>query len=121
MQTADYAREVIRSALMPLYPPAEIERRVEVRLARQRVRHRERPLELWNVMDQAVLERSIGSPEIMRAQYEQLIELGELPNVTLQILLRPCTRYSVESRRFADHAQAVGQRKTRLNARTRHR
>lgn len=86
LQTAEYAREVIRSALVSLYPPAEIERRVEVRMARQRVLHRETPLELWNVMDQAVLERTVGSPEVMRTQLEQLIALSELPNVTIQVL-----------------------------------
>src|SRR5450755_4723824 len=48
LQTDDYAREIISSALMALSPPAEVERRVEVRQTRQRLLVRdEDPLRLW--------------------------------------------------------------------------
>lgn len=86
MQTGDYAREVVRSALISLYPPAEVERRVEARLARQPLLHRANPLELWTVMDEAVLRRTVGTPKVMREQYDRVVELAELPNVTIQVL-----------------------------------
>lgn len=101
MQTADYARHVIRAALMNLYSPAEVERRVELRLARQAILERpERPA-LWCVLDEAILHRVIGGPETMRAQYERVIELAELPNVTLQVLPFEVGAHPVTSGTFA--------------------
>jgi hypothetical protein len=46
LQTADYARAVLRSGY-PDAPQAEIERRVELRLHRQQVLHRDDPVRLW--------------------------------------------------------------------------
>jgi transcriptional regulator with XRE-family HTH domain len=87
LQTADYARAVIQSSLMALSPPAEVERRVEVRQTRQRLLAKdEDPLRLWTVIDEAALRREVGSPEIMRAQYARLLEMADLPNVTIQVL-----------------------------------
>ena len=42
--------------------------------------------ELWTVLDEAVLRRPPGGPELMRAQLEHLLLMTELPNVTLQII-----------------------------------
>ncbi|WP_240809687.1 helix-turn-helix transcriptional regulator [Actinomadura sp. WMMA1423] len=86
LQTEDYARELFR----PLRPgpgaEAEIERRVEFRMRRQRVlRRRPRPLNLWVVLDEGALWRPAGSPETMRAQIRHIIELCRRPNVTIQI------------------------------------
>jgi transcriptional regulator with XRE-family HTH domain len=88
LQTTDYAREIIRASLMALSPPGEVERRVEVRTTRQRVLTRElNPTRLWSVIDEAVLRRYVGSsPTVMKAQCDHLLELSELPNVTVQVL-----------------------------------
>jgi transcriptional regulator with XRE-family HTH domain len=87
LQTTDYAREIIRASLMALSPPGEVERRVEVRTTRQRVLNREvNPLRLWTVIDEAVLRRQVGSPQVMKAQGDRLLELAALPNVTVQVL-----------------------------------
>jgi transcriptional regulator with XRE-family HTH domain len=87
LQTEDYAREVIGSALMALCPPAEVERRVEVRQTRQRLLRRDPdPLRFWTVIDQAALRRVTGSPGVMRAQYARMLELAQLPNITIQVL-----------------------------------
>ncbi|GGV10002.1 transcriptional regulator [Actinomadura cremea] len=87
LQTEAYARHVIGgwSALATL-PPQELWRRVEVRMRRQSLLRGPRPLELSVVLDEAVLQRLIGDPEVMRAQLEQLCAFTELPNVTVQIL-----------------------------------
>ncbi len=88
LQTEEYARHVIRSALL-ISPPGEIERRVQVRLARQRMITRaESPLDLWAVLDEAVLRRRIGAPDplVMQDQLRHLIELSQLPNITIQVL-----------------------------------
>ncbi|GIH71281.1 helix-turn-helix domain-containing protein [Sphaerimonospora thailandensis] len=86
LQTEDYARAIIRSALMGLSSPAEVERRVEVRMARQALLTQDEPLRLWTILDEAVIRRTIGSPADMRAQLGRLLELVDLPNITVQVL-----------------------------------
>jgi transcriptional regulator with XRE-family HTH domain len=87
LQTEDYARNVIRAALMRFKPPAEVDRRVAVRMARQAVlTEREQPLRFWSIIDEAVLQRVCGGQEVMRAQFARLLELVELPNVMLQVM-----------------------------------
>jgi hypothetical protein len=85
LQTADYARAVILLGLDGA-SAAEIERRVAVRMVRQRVLTRPHPLRLWAVLDEAVLHRPIGGTSVMRSQVASLIEATELPNVTVQVL-----------------------------------
>ncbi|GAA3119907.1 hypothetical protein JOF29_006450 [Kribbella aluminosa] len=87
LQTPDYARAVIQMARkdMPL-PKAEVDRLVSLRMSRQDVLTRQRPARLWAVMDEAVLRRPIGSPEILRTQLEYLLEASRRHNVTLQII-----------------------------------
>ncbi len=84
LQTDDYARSVMVRVLEET--PEEIERRVEVRTARQAVLSRPDPPRLWAVVDEAALRRPVGGAEIMRDQIERLIEAAGLPNVTLQVL-----------------------------------
>ncbi|MER5351296.1 helix-turn-helix transcriptional regulator [Kitasatospora sp. NPDC002551] len=85
LQTADYARAVITHG-GHVTEPAEIERRVEVRLKRQEVLTAARAPRLVAVLDEAVLRRPWGGPELMRAQVDRLLELTELPNVELQVM-----------------------------------
>lgn len=87
LQTDEYAREIIRAALMGLSSPAEVERRVEVRMTRQRLLLRdESPLRFWTVVDEAALTRRVGSEAIMREQYARLLEFADRDNVTIQAL-----------------------------------
>ncbi|RJL32673.1 XRE family transcriptional regulator [Bailinhaonella thermotolerans] len=87
MQTEDYAREIIRSAVMGLSSPAEVERRVKVRITRQSVVTRDDdPLRLWSVIDEHALRRPVGSPQIMEAQYAKLLKMTERDNVGVQVL-----------------------------------
>ncbi|GGY45604.1 helix-turn-helix domain-containing protein [Streptomyces djakartensis] len=85
LQTADYARAAIRLA----HPDAgadEIDRRVALRMTRQRVLRRRPATRLWAVIDEAALRRPVGGPEVMRAQLRHLIDICRLPQVTVQIL-----------------------------------
>jgi transcriptional regulator with XRE-family HTH domain len=87
LQTPDYARAVTAAALMALSPPALTERRVDVRMIRQRLVTREAaPLRLSAVICEAALRRQAGSAALMRAQYQHLREMAERRNVVLQIL-----------------------------------
>ena len=88
LQTGDYAREVTNGYLEQIdpVPPSETKRRVEARLARQQVLTRDNPLRLSAVLDQSVLQRRFGNPDVMRSQIKQLIELSERDNISLRIL-----------------------------------
>jgi transcriptional regulator with XRE-family HTH domain len=86
LQTPDYARSVVKS-LAPGATPAELERRVELRMARQRqVLHREPAPTLWAVVDEAALRRPVGGVSVQREQLNALIEATQQPNVKIQIL-----------------------------------
>ncbi|EMF01261.1 helix-turn-helix domain-containing protein [Streptomyces mobaraensis NBRC 13819 = DSM 40847] len=85
LQTEAYARAVLRAG-QPHAPDAEIERAVTVRRERQNLLVREKAPLLWVVMDETVLRRPIGGPEVMRAQVDRLIEATALPNVRLQVI-----------------------------------
>ncbi|MGH3156994.1 MAG: helix-turn-helix domain-containing protein [Streptosporangiaceae bacterium] len=85
LQTQDYARAVIRGGF-PTATRDEIERRVEVRMARQEVLRGDNPLKLWGIVDEAALRRRVGEPAVMRAQLRHLMEASELPNVTFQVI-----------------------------------
>lgn len=85
-QTEDYARAVTvlghRAA-----SPAEIDRRVSLRLQRQQILSRPGLVpKIWAVIDESALRRPLGGREVMRGQLRRLIELVESPQVTLQIM-----------------------------------
>jgi len=85
LQTADYARAVVRLG-QPGAAPEEIERRVSLRLGRQELLTKPGGPRLWAIVDEAALRRPIGGKEVMRAQLVQLIEATEEPQVTLQVM-----------------------------------
>ncbi|MER5649260.1 helix-turn-helix transcriptional regulator [Streptosporangium sp. NPDC002524] len=85
LQTEDYARALIRPAC-PGAPESEVERRVALRMERQRLLTRREPATLWSVVDEAVLHRPVGGPEVLRAQLRHLTEIAELGHVTLQVM-----------------------------------
>jgi transcriptional regulator with XRE-family HTH domain len=85
LQTPAYARAVLRAG-MPHAPQEEIDRQVALRTERQEVLRREDPPLLWAVVDETVLRRSIGGPEVMREQMDALLEATALPNVRLQVM-----------------------------------
>jgi transcriptional regulator with XRE-family HTH domain len=85
MQTEDYARAVI--LISHAHAPAEeVDRRVSLRMTRQRLLTQPDAPELWAVLDEAALRRPPAGSNVMRAQLEHLLRLTELPNVTLQIV-----------------------------------
>jgi Domain of unknown function (DUF5753)/Helix-turn-helix domain len=87
LQTKDYARASVRTGF-PDAPAAEVERRVTLRLARQKILDRPDPPRLWVVIDETVLRRAVATTggHAMRAQIDRLIEATERPRVTLQVL-----------------------------------
>ncbi|CAM5346406.1 helix-turn-helix domain-containing protein [Streptomyces abikoensis] len=85
LQTERYARAVLRAG-QPHAPEADIERAVAVRRERQSLLTRADAPLLWVVMDETVLRRPIGGPDIMREQIARLAEATAMPNVRLQIM-----------------------------------
>jgi transcriptional regulator with XRE-family HTH domain len=85
LQTADYARAVVR-AQVPKWVPEVVEQRVEGRIARQQHLFSEHAPRIEAVMDESVLHRVVGSPAIMRAQLERLLELSKLPGVAVRVI-----------------------------------
>jgi transcriptional regulator with XRE-family HTH domain len=84
-QTADYASAVARLAGRTV-PDDEIDRRVTLRLRRQELLMRPSPPRIWMIMDEAVLRRPYGGPEVMRGQLRRLAEVAHMPTVTLQVV-----------------------------------
>jgi len=64
----------------------ELERRVAVRMQRQKAAAGLAPPELWVVMDETVLRRPMVPSDVMRAQIDRLIEALDQPEVKLQIM-----------------------------------
>lgn len=85
LQTEEYARAVM-TTVRRRHSPEEIERLVKLRMQRQEALVKAEPLELWIILDEAVIRRSMGPPELMRRQLDHMCEIGLMPNVTLQIL-----------------------------------
>lgn len=83
LQTEDYAR-VVTQLGYPDAPSRKINRLVDLRLARQSLLTREGAPKVWAVVDEAVLRRPFGGPKVMRRQLTHLLEVLELPSVTLQ-------------------------------------
>ncbi|MFK4067828.1 helix-turn-helix domain-containing protein [Streptomyces sp. NPDC029674] len=85
LQTEEYARGVMRSGAIGQTRPADIERYVALRMERQSLLTREDAPRLWVVMDETALRRPVGDAEVMRNQFDRLLEAAELPHVTLQV------------------------------------
>ena len=85
LQTADYAREIFRNGPIEL-DPDEVERLLEVRLARQQILAREDRPRLWAVIDEAVIHRVDGGPEVMRGQLRHLVESAQQGKTTMQVV-----------------------------------
>jgi transcriptional regulator with XRE-family HTH domain len=84
-QTEAYARAVTllghRAA-----PAEEIDRRVSLRLKRQDLLTSPGPPRVWAVIDEAALRRPVGGGRVMRGQLDRLIEVAQLPHVTVQAM-----------------------------------
>jgi transcriptional regulator with XRE-family HTH domain len=85
LQSRDYARSVVLLGHRKARP-AEVDRRVELRMARQALLAKKDAPQFWAVIDEAVLRRPIGGGPVLRGQIEALIESTKLPNVRIQIV-----------------------------------
>jgi hypothetical protein len=85
LQTEAYMRALMRTGRAS-DPPHHIDRRVALRLKRQGRLTAANPLALAAIIDESVVRRIVGGPEVMKDQLRHLIEVAQLPTVTVQIL-----------------------------------
>ncbi|GAA1216072.1 helix-turn-helix transcriptional regulator [Kitasatospora nipponensis] len=83
LQTQDYARAVFAAGRPD---PAACEELVAARLERQHILGGADAPELWVVLDELVLRRHVGGPDVMRAQLEHLIAAATIPRTVVQVV-----------------------------------
>ncbi|MEO3782438.1 helix-turn-helix transcriptional regulator [Actinocorallia sp. B10E7] len=82
LQTREYA-----TALMnPHHHPEALAARVDGRMGRQEILNESRLKKAMFVVDEAVLRRPLGGPEVMAEQVERLICYAESPTVQIRVL-----------------------------------
>ncbi|WP_329417213.1 helix-turn-helix domain-containing protein [Streptomyces sp. NBC_00704] len=99
LQTEAYAHAVV-SRGMKGASPADVDRRVALRLERQKYLVAENAPDVHIVLDEAALRRPYGDREVMRGQLQHLIEISERPNVRLQVVPFSLGGHSGESGAF---------------------
>ncbi|GDY33264.1 DUF5753 domain-containing protein [Gandjariella thermophila] len=86
LQTEQYAWAIFRGSTFPR-SQERLAADVAVRMIRQRrLTSEEDPLRLVAVVDEAVLRRPVGGPQVMREQLRHIAAAAEIPTVTLHVL-----------------------------------
>jgi hypothetical protein len=85
LQTEAYAAALIR-AWLPRVSDHVVQERVRLRMARQDRLHDQAPLRLDCVVTEAALRQQVGGPEVMREQMRHLLDVIELPHVSVQVM-----------------------------------
>jgi transcriptional regulator with XRE-family HTH domain len=85
LQVPDYARALVRAG-GPTLLPKVIEERVQTRMTRQDRLLSGSIRNFAAVLDESVLHRVVESPAVMAAQLKRLLEMSQLPNVTIRIV-----------------------------------
>ncbi|APU13267.1 MULTISPECIES: helix-turn-helix domain-containing protein [Actinoalloteichus] len=82
LQTADYARAIMRGARVP---KSQVEGRVALRMGRQAILDRT-AITYHAIIDEGVLLRRLGGFEVMAAQLQHLLTMADRPNITIQVV-----------------------------------
>ncbi|MEU6348765.1 helix-turn-helix transcriptional regulator [Streptomyces sp. NPDC047072] len=85
LQTRDYCRAVF-GYRYPAIGTETAEQWVNARMERQLVFERERPPVCHFVIEESVLRRQVGGPEVMREQFRQILEYTEPVHMSFQIM-----------------------------------
>jgi transcriptional regulator with XRE-family HTH domain len=87
LQTERYARAVTES-VPPVKDEEQVAKQVAARLERQQLFARRPPIAFSFIVEQALIERGTGGPDVMRELLDHLLELSSQFNVELQIMPR---------------------------------
>jgi transcriptional regulator with XRE-family HTH domain len=86
LQSEQYTRSIIK-AIAPKMDPDIYQQRVEVRMRRQEwVLGKENRPRYRVLMDEAVLRRCVGGPQIMAAQLDKVLQTEQVGKVTVQVV-----------------------------------
>jgi transcriptional regulator with XRE-family HTH domain len=85
VQTDEYARAVIKG-MAPKISQEAFEQRVEARRVRQDLLNRPKPPRFRMLLDESVLYRQIGGPDVMAAQLDKLLTLMREQKVSVQVI-----------------------------------
>ncbi len=85
LQTEEYARAVMLGG-QPAASADDVERRVDLRMRRQKMLVGERSPHYVAVLDEGALRRPIGGPEVMRGQLRRILEISEYPNAAIHVM-----------------------------------
>ena len=92
LQTEEYARAVF-TTLQPDASQEKIDGLVDLRTQRQDIFTRDPLPQLHFILDEAVIHRLVGGPEVAGRQLRHLREMTNLPNVTIRIVPFSCGIY----------------------------
>jgi transcriptional regulator with XRE-family HTH domain len=85
LQTEEYADTIIRT-LTPQATPTEVKTGIEIRIKRQQLlQQSEIPL-MFFIMDEAAVRRLVGGKEAMRRQIQRLLDVSDVPAVTIEVV-----------------------------------
>jgi transcriptional regulator with XRE-family HTH domain len=85
LQTRDYCRAVF-GYRYPAIGSETAEQWVSARMERQLVFERERPPVCHFVIEESILRRNVGGPDVMREQYRRILEYTEPIHMSFQIM-----------------------------------
>ncbi len=72
--------------VVPSITEHEIDERAEARAERQKLLDAPESLQLWAVVDEAVIRRVVGGRQVMAAQLDHVLSMIQRPNVTVQVI-----------------------------------
>lgn len=84
LQIPEYHEALLHNHLR--LAPAEVPQVVSLRRARQERLLGTNPLTFTTVIEERILDRPVGDPQVMRRQLEKLLEWNSLPNVNLHVM-----------------------------------
>jgi transcriptional regulator with XRE-family HTH domain len=85
LQTEDYVRTVLRMR-RPRPHDEVIEQQVNARLSRQALFAREPTPHVTFVLEEVILRRTLGDHEMMRQQWQHLLDLGRSSSAVIQVM-----------------------------------
>lgn len=85
LQTEEYAGTMIR-LLTPQSPGSRVDTLIEIRMKRQQLLLRPDAPLMFFIVDEAAVRRVVGGKEAMRRQIQRLLDVSEMPKVTLEVV-----------------------------------
>ncbi|KOV87668.1 DNA-binding protein [Streptomyces sp. NRRL WC-3723] len=99
LQTTDHARALFQ-AVVPSMRQYEIEHRLTHRIKRQGILHREQPPRYAAIIHESALRMRFGGPDVRRGQLQHLLDMSELPHVTVRVILFDTESYPSTGQSF---------------------